>query len=382
MSFGRYLIGVAALLCVLASLGVGAAALRRYLLPNWGGAHARLAEIVTGCALLVGIMEVLGTVGLFRLVPIVLGSIAVGLALRLGLTSRSSAPVGPPPRRAARGYRRERPHPRFGGRCCRRAAPVDETEPPFVRARDHRRRFDRVPPAPRGVLCPDRSDPGDPLHRFRISDRAVPSHLRTVSRARHRADGQRRAFARHQPHLAGAHVVHGLVYRFGPGIRLHVDAGDGARHGDADDGRSNAGTADNDLLGVFFVMAALALWMRTADMPTTDTRAYRGGSIIAAVAGGLALSVKLNLVGPVGALTLVAIALTPSGRRRRRPAGGSGGWSSPVVTGMPVTSSRSGTRFRGSASAYCRRPTHRRCSRATTTPWPTTPPIPGSSATG
>src|ERR1700748_500942 len=93
MSLGRYLIGVAALLCVLGSLGVGAAAVRRYLLPDWRGSHARLAEIVTGCALLVGIMEVLGSVGLFRLVPMVVGSIAVGSALRLGLTSRFSARV-------------------------------------------------------------------------------------------------------------------------------------------------------------------------------------------------------------------------------------------------------------------------------------------------
>src|ERR1700749_2870919 len=93
MSFGRYLLGVAAVLCVLGSVGVGAAALRRYLLPDWRGAYARLAEIVTGCALLVGIMEVLGTVGLFRLVPMLVGSIAVGAALRLGLTSRSSARV-------------------------------------------------------------------------------------------------------------------------------------------------------------------------------------------------------------------------------------------------------------------------------------------------
>src|SRR5881227_2960376 len=83
MSLGRYLIGVAALLCVLGSLGVGAAAVRRYLLPDWSGAYARLAESVTGCALLVGIMQVLGTVGLFRLVPMVVGSVAVGSALRL-----------------------------------------------------------------------------------------------------------------------------------------------------------------------------------------------------------------------------------------------------------------------------------------------------------
>ena len=100
MSLGRYLLGVGALVCVLGSVGVGAAAVRHYLLPDWRGAYARLAEIVTGCALLVGIMEVLGTVGLFRLIPMVVGSIAVGSALRLGLTSRSSARVVR--RRAAR----------------------------------------------------------------------------------------------------------------------------------------------------------------------------------------------------------------------------------------------------------------------------------------
>src|SRR5690242_8224441 len=59
----------------------------------------------------------------------------------------------------------------------------------------------------------------------------------SVPRARHRADGQRRSLAGHQPHLARAHVACGLVYRFCPGVGLHVDAGGGARHGDADDGR-------------------------------------------------------------------------------------------------------------------------------------------------
>src|SRR5437899_8860372 len=93
MSLVRYLIGVAALLCVLGSLGVGADAVRRYLLPDWCGAHALLAEIATGCALLVGMMEVLGTMGLFKLIPMVAGAIAVGSALKVGLTSRSSARV-------------------------------------------------------------------------------------------------------------------------------------------------------------------------------------------------------------------------------------------------------------------------------------------------
>jgi hypothetical protein len=93
MSLTRYLIGVGSLLCVLGSLGVGAGSVRRYLLPDRDGAYARLAEIATGCPLLVGIMEVLGTLGLFTLIPMVVGSIAVGLALRLGLTSPSGARV-------------------------------------------------------------------------------------------------------------------------------------------------------------------------------------------------------------------------------------------------------------------------------------------------
>jgi hypothetical protein len=79
---------------------------------------------------------------------------------------------------------------------------------------------------------------------------------------------------------------------------------------------SNAGTADNDLLGVFLVLAALALWMHTADASGPDRRAYRAGSVIAAVAAGLALSVKLNLLGPVAALALAAIVFAPGGRRR------------------------------------------------------------------
>jgi hypothetical protein len=56
--------------------------------------------------------------------------------------------------------------------------------------------------------------------------------------------------------------------------------------------------------------------MRTAEMPISDKRAYRSGSILAALAAGLALSVKLNLLAPVGVLTLVAIVLAPSDWRR------------------------------------------------------------------
>jgi hypothetical protein len=315
MSLGRYLIGVAALLCVLGSLGVGAAAVRRYLLPDWRGAYGRLAEIVTGCALLVGTMEVLGTVGLFRLVPMVVGSIAVGSALRLGLTSRCSARVLRP-----------------------RVARPGVTAAVLILI------------SVAGLVVVLLLWTGRSLQSFEHGITGADSIAYHLPHAASYAQTGQIAAIRYTDYdylnglyPATAELFHalGIVLMgndvFSPGINLIWLALTllaawciGSVRGFGSTSMlaaalvlatpmmvgSNAGTADNDLLGVFFVMAALALWMRTADMPTTDTRAYRRGSIIAAVAAGLALSVKLNLLAPVGALTLAAIAWTPSGRRR------------------------------------------------------------------
>ena len=63
------MLGAAALLVVLGSLAIAAVAVRRRVLPEWSGAPARLAETVTGLALLIGILELLGAVGLFVLGP-------------------------------------------------------------------------------------------------------------------------------------------------------------------------------------------------------------------------------------------------------------------------------------------------------------------------
>jgi hypothetical protein len=326
MSLGRYLIGVAALLCVLGSLGVGAAAVRRYFLPLWCGAYARLAEIVTGCALLVGIMEVLGTVGLFRLVPIVVGSIAVGSALRLGLRSRPSARVVRP--RAA--------WPRVGA--------ADAVI---------------VLTSVAGVVVVLLQWMKRSLQSFGHGITGADSigyHLPHA--AFYAQTGQFRASPYTDfDYLTGLYPATSELFHalgivlmgndvLSPGINLIWLALTllaawciGSVRGFGFTSMlaaalvmatpmmvgSNAGTADNDLLGVFFVLAAVALWIRTADTPTTDMRAYRSGSIIAAVVAGLALSVKLNLLGPVGALTLAAIALTPSGWRRKATGWWAGG---------------------------------------------------------
>ena len=315
MTLGRYLIGVAALVCVLGSVGVGAAAVRRHLLPDWAGAYARLAEIVTGCALLVGIMEVLGTVGQFRLVPMVVGSIAVGSALRLGLTSRPIARVVRP--RSAR--------PGVSAAVLILISVAGLVVVLLLWTGRSLESFEH------GITGPD----SIAYHLPHAASYAQTGQIRTIRYTDF-------------DYLTGLYPATSELFHalgivlmgtdvLSPGINLIWLALTllaawciGSVRGFGSTSmlaaavvmatpmmvRSDAGTADNDLLGVFFVVAALALWMRTADMPTTNTRTFRGGSIIAAVAAGLAPSVKLNLLAPVGALTLAAIALTPSGRRR------------------------------------------------------------------
>ena len=319
MSLGRYLIGVASLFCVLGSTGLGASAVRRYAFPIWRGALARLAEIVIGCALLVATMEFLGTVGLFRLVPMVVGSIAVGSALRLGLRPRSGALLAPP--RSAR--------PRLGA--------ADDVLI-FVSAaglvvvllqwtRQSFRSFEH------GITGAD----------------SIAYHLPHA--AFYAQTGQIRAIPYSDfEYLTGLYPATSELFHalgivligndvLSPGINLVwlaftllaawcLGASRGFGVGFASMLAaalvmatpmlvgSNAGTADNDLVGVFFVMAALALWMKAADTAATDRPSYRAASILAAVAAGLALSVKLNLLAPVGALMLAAIAFAPSHGRR------------------------------------------------------------------
>src|SRR5207248_4742753 len=78
MSAGRYVLGLVALIAICGSLGVAAVAVRRRYLPDWTGAPARLAEAVTALALIIGVLEALGAVGLFRLVPIVVACLVLG----------------------------------------------------------------------------------------------------------------------------------------------------------------------------------------------------------------------------------------------------------------------------------------------------------------
>jgi len=68
-----------------------ATTLRALLLPRATGALARLAEAVLGVSLLELTLELLGTIGLLSLVPVVVASLAVGAGVRWGLARRARA---------------------------------------------------------------------------------------------------------------------------------------------------------------------------------------------------------------------------------------------------------------------------------------------------
>src|SRR5262245_9233877 len=97
MSTSRYLLGAAELSVIAAALGLGAYHLRALLTPAWTGALARLAEVVIGISMLFLVSEFFGVLGLFKEVPLLLGSVAAGLltTFLVRRRSRPEVPVAP-----------------------------------------------------------------------------------------------------------------------------------------------------------------------------------------------------------------------------------------------------------------------------------------------
>jgi hypothetical protein len=89
-SFGSYIGGCLAVIGIVAALGLGGYWLRRWIVPEFSGALARLADATIATGLLVISLEILGTISQLRLGWIVLFCIAVGLGA--ALLGRQMAP--------------------------------------------------------------------------------------------------------------------------------------------------------------------------------------------------------------------------------------------------------------------------------------------------
>ncbi len=91
-TLGAYLGGCLALIAMAAALGFGGFWLRRWIVPEFTGSLARLADITLAIALFILTLQVLGIIGILRRGWIIAGCIAVGVGV--ALLARAKAPKG------------------------------------------------------------------------------------------------------------------------------------------------------------------------------------------------------------------------------------------------------------------------------------------------
>ena len=307
------MLGAAALLVVLGSLAMAAVAVRRRMLPEWTGAPARLAEIVTGLALLIGILEVLGAVGLFALGPIV-----IACALAAAAAWRWVAP----PRRAHKGAE----HPGRGIQAVLAllagAAVVAEWGALTIQSYDVGiRGFDSLwyhlpwaaSFAQTGNVVSLRFTDVEYLTAFYPATAEMLHGLGIVLLGRDTLSPGLNlvwlaltllaAYCIGRPRGVGAATTVGAALAMGTTMMDY----------------SQAGAAANDVVAVFFVLAAVALLMTDPDRPAA--------LVLAAIAAGLAVGTKLTVLAPVLALTVGVIAIAP----RTRRATTAGLWLGPMI---------------------------------------------------
>jgi len=320
----RYALGVAALALICASLALAAVAIRRRALPDWTGAPARLAEAVIGLAVLIGILELLGAVGLFRLGPVLVACALAGAASArsLGRSERSwaslrSASVGPGDPILTRVDVLATVLAVLAG-----ATVVAEWGALSIQSYDVGiRGFDslwyHLPWAASFAqtgnivslrftdveyLTPFYPATAEALHGLGIvllgRDTLSPGlnlvWLALVFLA---------AYCVGRPRGTGAATMLGAALAMATSMMDY----------------SQAGSAANDVVAVFFLLAAVAFLMNDREDPAA--------LVLAAIAAGLAVGVKLTVVGPVLGLTIGVVAIAPRGDRRRT----AGLWLGPLL---------------------------------------------------
>jgi hypothetical protein len=295
VAIGRYLLGAAALVVICASLGLAAVAVRRRVLPDLAGAPARLAECVIGLALLVAVLEVLGTVGLFSFAPIVIACVLVCWA------SLRSASVGPgDPVRT-----RSRPGLLTVIALLGAGAVIAEWGALSIQSYDVGiRGFDSLwyhlpwaaSFAQTGNVVSLRFTDVEYLTPFYPATAEMLHGLGIVLVGRDTLSPGINlvwlALACLAAYCIGRPRGVGAATLMGAAVALATTMMD----------YSQAGAAANDIVAIFFLLAAVALYVN-------------GALVLAAVAAGLAVGVKLTVLAPVLALTIGVIAIAPRERR-------------------------------------------------------------------
>ncbi len=315
-SIARYLLGLAALAVIGGSLAFGAVVIRRRTLSDWTGAPARLAEAVIGLALLIGILELLGLVGWFALGPVLIACVLVGIV---------AARVTPSPGRS--GSRRA---PSLGlgiGVAILAGATVlAEWGGLTIQSYDVGiRGFDSLwyhlpwaaSFAQTGNVASLRFTDVEYLTPFYPATAEMLHGLGIVLLGRDTLSPGLNlvwlaltllaAYCLGRPRGVGAAALLGAALAAATTMMDY----------------SQAGIAANDIVAIFFLLAAVAL-LANAGSAAPE---HRAALVLAAVAAGLAVGVKLTVVAPVLALTAGVIVIAPRGRRLAT----AGWWLGPLI---------------------------------------------------
>jgi hypothetical protein len=312
----RYLLGVAELGVLVGFAWFGALALRRRLVPMFGGAPAHLTTALLAIALLLWIAELLGAVGLLEAVPYLVAVVVVGVGIGAFNRGRSPRPA------AARG--RGLDLATLVALAIAAVAIVHFAAGVRVRLSTGMTGFDST--WYHGPFAAGFFQSGDTWGLHFIAPQFLAWFYPANSEVVH-AVGML-AFGRDvlSPLLNLGWFVGCLVaawcigrpYRVGPfslalgAVALSVPALS-----------DQAGEARNDIVGIFFLLAAVAVAVNAWAASEDSKRLSLGAVAVAGLAAGLAAGTKLNFLLPCAVLVVgLAFAAAPGVRLKTLVAGG------------------------------------------------------------
>jgi hypothetical protein len=306
ITISRYVLGLACLAVVLGSMALAAVELRHRFFPDWTGALAWLTEAMLGLTLLIAILELLGAVGLFRLVPILVVSVltSLGVVTAVGRSADAHARVRSV---SVRGLG-DRPATKLIALLAT-AALLAEYAGPTLSSYDFGiRTLDSLSyhmpwaawDAQTGHITPLRFTDVEGLAPFYPATSELLHGLGILLLGRDTLSpglnlvwlglALLAAYCVGRPRDLGAATLLGAAIALGTPMMVF----------------SQAGSAANDIVGVFFLLAAFSLLLNS------DYR--REPVVLAALAAGFAIGTKLTMILPALVLTVGVILAAPARR--------------------------------------------------------------------